>query len=269
MSDGGRQTAAPAFPGLGGCAGLVIATVLAMIVAIVLARAMGLAPESDPLAMALVNAASLGGVTYIAWIRTGATAHDAFPLHPLTREPLGWMLVMLVGAILVLSELDNYTQWLLGPPPEAFRLGGLLDGSLPAVLLLLVVVAPVTEELLFRGIMLRGLAVRYGATLGILSAAALFSAAHLNPWQMLGTFGIGVVLGWWYVNTRNLSVTLAGHAAANGFWVLAVFLLPPIEGFTTIPAQGWSSQPLELTLIGIVLLGVGTARCRASFRRRR
>lgn len=270
MSDDGDPEAAtgPRFPTLGGAVLLVIAAVLAMVVAVILAGIMGLEPGSDAFAASLVNLASIGGVTYVAWLRTGATARDAFPLRPLAGEPLGWMLVMLVGAGLVLSELDNYVQWLLGPPPDAFRLGGLLEGGLPAVLLLLVVVAPVTEELLFRGIILRGLAVRYGATLGIVSSATLFAAVHLNPWQMLGAFGIGIVFGWWYVSTRNLSVTLAGHAAVNGLWLVAMLAFPPIEGFTAIPDDGWARQPFELTLAGLVMLVIGTTQCRARFRAR-
>ncbi len=90
--------------------------------------------------------------------------------------------------------------------------------------LTLAVVAPVAEELLFRKIILTGLEKNYGAHKAILWSAFFFAIFHLNPWQGVGAFLIGIVLGWLYLNTRNIWLCIAIHAFNNAMSFLAFYL---------------------------------------------
>src|SRR5258708_191556 len=71
-------------------------------------------------------------------------------------------------------------------------LDSLVSGSWQGIALA-VVVGPLTEEILFRGIVLRGLLGRWTAWPAIVTSAALFAAMHFNLAQVPVAFGLGLV----------------------------------------------------------------------------
>jgi uncharacterized protein len=85
-----------------------------------------------------------------------------------------------------------------------------------------VVLAPVIEEVLFRGIIMYGLMRNYRPWYAILLSGILFSAFHLNPWQMTYTFLLGLLLGWLMVKTRSLPLAILVHALNNLIVLLSV-----------------------------------------------
>lgn len=62
----------------------------------------------------------------------------------------------------------------------------------------IVIAAPLLEELIFRGIILDGFLKRYTPTTSILVSSTLFGVVHLNPWQFVAAFAIGIFSGWVY-----------------------------------------------------------------------
>lgn len=54
----------------------------------------------------------------------------------------------------------------------------LTAGFLPLLIFVVVVIAPLTEEVVFRGFMYRGLADRWGAAPAVLITAGLWALAH-------------------------------------------------------------------------------------------
>jgi membrane protease YdiL (CAAX protease family) len=64
--------------------------------------------------------------------------------------------------------------------------------------------APILEELIFRGIILRGLLNRYHPKKAIIWSAVIFGIAHLNPWQFIAAFSIGLFMGWVYYRTKSI-----------------------------------------------------------------
>jgi hypothetical protein len=87
----------------------------------------------------------------------------------------------------------------------------------------MVLLAPVLEEVLFRGIILEGLLTNQKPAAAIAWSSMLFSLAHLNPWQVLPTLAGGLFLGWVYWRTRSLIPCILIHATNNliGFVLLA------------------------------------------------
>jgi len=97
-----------------------------------------------------------------------------------------------------------------------------LAGGLPLVLvsLLAIVVAPLTEEAIFRGVLFRALAGRTTATLGAVLSAAIFALIHFEvvfsqPIALLGLFTIGLLLAVAYHLTGNLLVPIIAHGVFN------------------------------------------------------
>ncbi len=86
----------------------------------------------------------------------------------------------------------------------------------------LAVVTPVSEEVLFRGFVLRGLLGRIGIGPAIVSTALVFSALHLDAGTIIPIFLTGLALGWLHVKTGSLWPCIAAHAGQNAIALLAV-----------------------------------------------
>lgn len=75
--------------------------------------------------------------------------------------------------------------------------------------------APVMEEILFRGILLRGLLRNYSPALAIGQSALLFGIFHFNPAQSLFALCFGLTLGWIYYRTQSLVLCMVLHGLNN------------------------------------------------------
>ena len=75
--------------------------------------------------------------------------------------------------------------------------------------------APFFEEVIFRGFILNGLLKNYSPQKAILWSAFLFGIVHLNPWQFIGAFLIGTVIGWLYWKTNSIIPGMLIHFVNN------------------------------------------------------
>ena len=237
-----------AYPSLGSTAWLLAGALLA---ALLLAVAtVALFPDwPQILAMALPTELAMVGA--IAWAvrRTGLPWRPALGLRPLPFTTLAPLVLVLVGSVTVFSEMYVIVQRLVPIPPEfeallrdLLRIGDRRDLVLTVVVA--VILAPVLEEALFRGVVLHGLARRRGPRSATLWTAGFFAFFHFyNPWQIVPTFFLGLVLAWVVLATRTLWASIVLHAAFNGV-SLAVFAIP-------LPSP---SAPPALVVSGVVLL---------------
>lgn len=100
-------------------------------------------------------------------------------------------------------------------------------GPLGSAMLVLIVVAvaPVIEEIVFRGIVLTSLRERWGDTPAILVSSFVFAALHLNLFSFLPIFAVGVVLSRLFISSRSLWVSMVCHSAFNGIGVIFLLVL--------------------------------------------
>ena len=235
---------------------------LGVLATLILGRAGGTAIGRNPATIAVINLAAFAIV--FAWGRAanGVSWRALVPLQALRLAAWPAVVLSVVGAAIVLSEVDNIVSMVLPKPAffTAFAKDVLSSEQHPWMsLFLLVAVAGTTEEIVFRGIILRGLLahVRVPAAIGI--SALLFALVHANPWQFFGPLAMGILLGWWYVRTDSLVPCMAGHALLNGQTVLVRYLPIDIPGFTApaIPNPPPVHQPLWFTVAGAVVVGLG------------
>ena len=128
-----------------------------------------------------------------------------------------------LGAILpsmyiqeLMPELPNYME-------DEFEL--LLSSRFGYIILGLM--APMVEEIVFRGAILRAL-LRWKRNpwVGILISAVLFSAIHMNPAQMPHAFLIGILLGWMYYRTDSILPGVIYHWVNNSMAYLMYAFYP-------------------------------------------
>ncbi len=90
----------------------------------------------------------------------------------------------------------------------------------------IVVLAPLLEELLFRGIILDGYLKNYSPVNSILISAFLFALIHGNLAQGIGAFVMGIVMGLLYWRTKSLLLCIALHFTNNLTAFLAMIADP-------------------------------------------
>lgn len=165
--------------------------------------------------------------------------------------------LMFIGLHFLVSEIDNITQYFI-PAPETFNdaIESLLNNeSKIGVFFSIVIVAPVIEETLFRGIILRGLLVNHSKALALGTSALLFGLTHLNPWMIIPTGIIGLVLGWIYLKTKSVYLCMFCHSFNNLLVFLAANSEIEIPGYTTHYSDKF--QPLWMDASAIIALIIG------------
>jgi len=95
-------------------------------------------------------------------------------------------------------------------------------------LLLLSVLAPIVEELVFRGLLYGWIAGRWGGTAGLVVSSLAFAAAHWEPAHIILVLPLGFLFGWLRRRTDSLLPSLFSHIVNNGFALLAAVYLPNV-----------------------------------------
>jgi membrane protease YdiL (CAAX protease family) len=139
--------------------------------------------------------------------------------------------VVLGFCVLFLGGL--LTHWLAGRHPVQQDVTVMANqaslGMRLLLALMVVCVAPFVEELVFRGVLLSGLASRLPVAWAIIVSALIFGGAHLPDFQFAwypvpALILLGLVLGWTRVRTRSLWPSITLHATNNLFAAVAWFV---------------------------------------------
>ena len=148
------------------------------------------------------------------------------------------MAVIVSIATLAAAFVCEPVSVMLPDMPETLKksLELLMDGPLWAALLSVSIFAPLFEEWLCRGLVLRGLLKHMNPTGAILVSAAFFAILHMNPWQAIPAFLLGILFGYVYYRTGSLKLTMLMHCVNNTFSLLLSKIpgLEDIESFMDI-----------------------------------
>jgi membrane protease YdiL (CAAX protease family) len=166
----------------------------------------------------------------------------------------------------VAAFLLGLTMWLvtatlvqlIDPPSsttEALR-DLIQQAPLVATIVALSVFPAVAEELVFRGVLARAIAARYGVTVGIAVSSTTFALYHLNPPQMVSTFVLGLVLALLTLRAHSVIPAMIVHTLNNAIAVV----LSRDEGEAVRDALGDHNEvvlsvALATAMGGLLLLG--------------
>ena len=111
---------------------------------------------------------------------------------------------------------------LIGTGLSALLSGGQAENPLGAYtaqtsifsILVVVILAPIIEETIFRKLLIDRLA-RFGGGLAVLMSGLCFGLFHMNLYQFFYAFAIGAVLAYIYLRTGNLLYSIALHMVIN------------------------------------------------------
>jgi membrane protease YdiL (CAAX protease family) len=181
--------------------------------------------------LALLTSTQIG-LLLVSWLfvfRPNALA--ALPSLP-GRDPggairagLGWGVLAWIGASLV-SAAVYYVFDALGiqsDPQAAEQALSVIDPWL--AVLAIVILAPIAEEIFFRGVVFNAFLREGGRRWAFIGSSALFAAIHLSLVALIPIFLLGLALAWVYHRTNNLLAPIVMHMVVNGASVAIALLM--------------------------------------------
>ena len=133
--------------------------------------------------------------------------------------------VMLLSIMLVFAAMFafNVLAQELGLPDELSEVIKQVSNNVLGCITI-AVLAPILEEVLFRGAIQGYLMRKYNPTVGIVVAALVFGLIHMNPIQIFYAFCLGLVFGWMYYRTCSLMPVVIGHVLNNSLAVITMIM---------------------------------------------
>jgi hypothetical protein len=110
----------------------------------------------------------------------------------------------------------------------------------------------VAEELVFRGLIGRGLIARWGVVPGMLATSILFGVMHLHPVQGLGVIPLGLAMHYAYYTTRSLWAPMTLHSLNNLLSVVVLKYRGGSPGDALVETN--SDVPILLLVVSIAMV---------------
>lgn len=143
-------------------------------------------------------------------------------LHPCRRLGLYlWAAVTVLALNIWVSQLLTYVMqaapWLVSQSViNMARVAAFSEPGAYALLALAITLGPaVSEELAFRGFILRGFLSRFHPAWAILFTALLFAILHIEPLQVIAVFPFGLLAGYLVVRTNSIYPAMLMHACID------------------------------------------------------
>lgn len=190
-------------------------------------------------------------VVLLLWVPAGWLLHDrgmltllaaffvaALIALSIAMAPMGWAAVpalgfrrvgwrpLVLGSVVALALSIAVSQFGLEPQGikeamEVVREPGMLVPSLAVIAGL----APLVEELVFRGLLYGWVAGRWGTVAAWIVSSLAFAAAHIEPAHIILVLPLALWFGWLRRRTDSLLPSLVAHMVNNGFAVAAAAYL--------------------------------------------
>ncbi|TDM00230.1 MAG: hypothetical protein C4K58_03115 [Flavobacteriaceae bacterium] len=137
---------------------------------------------------------------------------------------------------------------------ESFKeIFAMIEKNPAASFLAIVILAPLLEEWLFRGVILQSfLRSGWKPFYAILTSSLIFGLIHGNPWQFVGATMLGAIMGYTYYRTGSIKLSMFLHFLNNGLAYLLFFQFK-VESIN----KAYEFPPSELIFYTMVCLGLG------------
>jgi len=210
----------------------------------------------NPFKKIILGVGSPAFIFYYAYRKAGVKLNELFPSKSFNVFILIPVLVFLWAAQNLIGEVNIALDKILPPPSWFWELFNKIfesDYGIYGAILKVAIIAPVVEELVFRGVIMHGLMRNYSKFTAVFVSALMFALFHLNPWQFPATFILGLLLGILMVRTRNIYLCILGHAINNGLVLVSIQFSNQLQN-TSFFQSSKSSQLMISTLIAAIAL---------------
>lgn len=207
-------------------------------------------PVLAALAQAVAAAAVLAGAKQ--YYLRGARLAPALGIVDVPRSTIALAALLGASMQIPLAELGNVVEGFAPVPFEQkLRLAALLEPSSLAdglgLVFAVVAIAPVAEELVFRGLLMAGIARGSGIVVGVIISTLGFAVSHGRADAVAVAFVAGLVLAVISVRTESIVPAIVVHAMNNALPVLLSARLVPLAGWN-VPTERPTHLPFALVV---------------------
>ncbi|KAA6333697.1 hypothetical protein EZS27_017916 [termite gut metagenome] len=187
-------------------------------------------------------------LTLIYLWKAGYIGAKQYLWSPVPVRCLLLSVLLIFPAIFLLDYLLSCLAWL----PDIMKQEFDVIQSKWFGIVLITIIGPVFEEILFRGTITKILLNHYSPAKALLISAFIFGVIHINPVQVLGAGLIGLLLAWIYYKTASLLPCFIIHIINNSTSVLLGKIYPGVNYLKEIMNENVSSVLLVLSLILLI-----------------
>lgn len=167
--------------------------------------------------------------------------------------------IMLAGSI-VANIVNQFITEYFGIVVEDTTSELIMNSPLWMVILVVVVIGPIFEELIFRKIYIDTIG-KYNGRLAIFISGASFALFHGNITQAIYTFGAGLLLAWVYTKTKKIIYPILIHMLLNFFGSIpSMLIMDSVDKVGSLTdeefAAGFSDPALAMDIIKVMLVSL-------------
>ena len=165
------------------------------------------------------------GLPVIAYLRyKGLSISEHLRINKISSNTFVAIVLISIGFIIIIDELDRIVYTLFGAPEylqdlvEQLKITSIYSGFI--IIVTTAILAPIVEEMLFRGYLQKVLEDSWGdITKSILVTSLFFALIHLNPYWIVQIYILGMLLGYLSWRTNSILPGIILHGLNNGFAV--------------------------------------------------
>jgi len=166
-----------------------------------------------------------------AWLGLGATPHRlGIGIRPHVRQIVNGVLAG-IGLLVLSTIVGGIEAKIFGPHPQLIA-EVLTQRRGPAPFFLdlasVALLAPIGEELFFRGVLFAGLSQRLPIWVAALVSGLTFGLAHGDLWNLPSLALIGIGLAYVYYRNGTLWSNITSHATVNGITLVLTYVAPQL-----------------------------------------
>lgn len=113
-----------------------------------------------------------------------------------------------------------------------------------------VIIAPIVEEIVFRGVILHRFTIKWGVKWAILVSSIIFAFLHTD---IIGAFIFGVVMCILYIKTASILVPVVAHII-NNLLAYGLEIMMPFSPWNMLASHSLEMAVLFLTISGIIIM---------------
>ncbi|MGH4052544.1 MAG: lysostaphin resistance A-like protein [Clostridium sp.] len=145
---------------------------------------------------------------------------------------------------------NSLLYWVNKIPMPDFIIQAFEEMSMEPITMILsvAIIAPIYEEVIFRGILLKGMSRKMNPKLAIIVSALFFAVLHLNIPQGINAFLLGLVIGAIYLSTGSIYLSIFAHFVNNSVGISISGFFASISGKYSILSHGVAF------IVGVIIL---------------
>ncbi len=154
---------------------------------------------------------------------------DSFRIKPVSFNIIIYSIIFSAGVIILFDAVDRVIHQIAPTPDYIIDLGKIMqpESTLGLIFLFLavVVMAPIGEEIVFRGFLQKFLEEHWkDITRAVLVTSIFFAIIHFNPYWTIQIYILGIILGFLSWRTKSIIPSIILHSINNGMaFILTVF----------------------------------------------